>query len=54
MPIKNYLTPEEKLELQQQLKSHEHSDIRERILGSSGLDMLNWLYDDLKSLLYTG
>ena len=32
MPIKNYLTPEEKLELQQQLKSHEHPDIRERIL----------------------
>ena len=32
MPIKNYLTPEEKLELQQQLKSHEHPAIRERIL----------------------
>jgi len=27
MSIKNYLTPEEKLELQQHLKSHEHPDI---------------------------
>jgi len=32
MPVKNYLTPEEKLELQEHLKSHEHPDIRERIL----------------------
>ena len=32
MPSKNYLSPEEKLELQQQLKFHEHPDIRERIL----------------------
>ncbi len=32
MPIKNYLTPEEKVELQQHLKAHEHPDIRERIL----------------------
>ena len=32
MPIKNYLTSEEKLELQRQLKFHEHPDIRERIL----------------------
>lgn len=32
MPIKNYLTAEEKQELQKQLKFHEHPDIRERIL----------------------
>jgi transposase len=32
MAIKNYLTLEEKQELQQQLKFHEHPDIRERIL----------------------
>jgi transposase len=30
--IKNYLTLEEEQELQQQLKFHEHPDIRERIL----------------------
>jgi len=32
MRIKNYLTPEEKQELQRQLKVHEHPDVRERIL----------------------
>ncbi len=32
MPIKNYLTAEEKQELQKQLKFHEHPDVRERIL----------------------
>jgi DNA-directed RNA polymerase specialized sigma24 family protein len=32
MGIKNYLTLEEKQELQQQLKFHEHPDVRERIL----------------------
>lgn len=32
MPTKNYLTSEEKLELQRQLKFHEHPDIRERVL----------------------
>jgi len=32
MRVKNYLTSEEKQELQKQLKSHEHPDIRERIL----------------------
>jgi transposase len=32
MPVKNYLTPEEKQELQQQLKLNEHPDIRERVL----------------------
>lgn len=32
MPIKNYLTSEEKQSLQQQLKFHDHPDIRERIL----------------------
>jgi len=32
MGLRNYLTPEEKQELQKQLKFHEHPDIRERIL----------------------
>jgi DNA-directed RNA polymerase specialized sigma24 family protein len=32
MGIKNYLAPEEKQELQHQLKFHEHPDVRERIL----------------------
>jgi hypothetical protein len=31
MGIKNYLTSEEKQELQQQLKFHEHPNVRERI-----------------------
>jgi transposase len=32
MPIKNYLTEEERKRLQQELKYHEHPEIRERIL----------------------
>jgi transposase len=32
MPIKNYLAPEERQKLQQQLTFHKHPDIRERIL----------------------
>lgn len=32
MKIENYLTAEEKQELQQKLKFHEHPDVRERIL----------------------
>jgi hypothetical protein len=32
MGIKNYLTSEEKQELQQQLKFHEHPNVREKIL----------------------
>ncbi|WP_347239287.1 helix-turn-helix domain-containing protein, partial [Phormidium sp. FACHB-1136] len=32
MGVRNYLTSEEKQELQKQLKFHEHPDIRERIL----------------------
>ncbi len=32
MPVKNYLTSEEKQTLQQQLKFNDHPDIRERIL----------------------
>ena len=32
MPIKNYLTLEQKTTLQHYLKKHEHPDVRERIL----------------------
>ncbi|ASC72877.1 hypothetical protein XM38_038370 [Halomicronema hongdechloris C2206] len=59
MPIKNYLTPEEKQELQKQLKSHEHPDIRERILilllrndGKTQQEIADFLGCSLRKVAY--
>ena len=59
MPIKNYLTSKEKLELQQQLKFHEHPDIRERILilllrndGRTQQEIADFLGCSLRKIAY--
>lgn len=59
MPIKNYLTAEEKQELQKQLKFHEHPDIRERILilllrndGKTQQEIADFLGCSLRKVAY--
>lgn len=59
MAIKNYLTLEDKLELQQQLKFHEHPDIRERILilllrndGKTQQEIADFLGCSLRKVAY--
>ncbi|ASC70948.1 hypothetical protein XM38_018970 [Halomicronema hongdechloris C2206] len=59
MPIKNHLTLEEKQELQKQLKSHEHPDIRERILilllrndGKTQQEIADFLGCSLRKVAY--
>jgi len=59
MPMRNYLTSEEKLELQQQLKFHEHPDIREIILilllrndGKTQQEIADFLGCSLRKVAY--
>lgn len=59
MPSKNYLTLEEQQALQQQLKFHEHPDIRERILilllrndGKTQQEIANFLGCSLRKVAY--
>lgn len=59
MRIKNYLNLEEKLELQRQLKFHEHPEIRERILilllrndGRTQQEIADFLGCSLRKIAY--
>lgn len=59
MTIENYLTAQEKQELQQKLKFHEHPDIRERILvlllrndGKTQQEIADFLGCSLRKVAY--